>query len=350
MILPHSNATLILLMILCVLCWGSWPVLHKITKKYRFELFYFDFGFGLLIFTLICVFSFGSLGFDGFTFRDDFLNARKQEWLYAFLAAMIFNFGNMLLLAAVSVAGMTVAFPLAFGAALIVSSWMNYLSHPGLSTMAMLVGTVLILAAMLFISSAYAHLRVLQHEGLARAGKAKSTRRPTSIKGVLLATIGGVVMGSFTPLLTRAQDPDVGLGPYSVLFLFSLAVLVSTFVFNLFFMNLPVEGDPLEISDYFKTGVMNHVWGAMAGIVWGLGAIASFAAWTPKGDSHLEPPLGIILSNGAPLLAAVLGLAVFKEFRTGDTRVKGLAVVMLVLFACGIVFFSYAPLWAQRSS
>lgn len=345
MILPHTDTSLVLLMLLCMLCWGSWPIFYKLAQKYRFELFYFDFGFGLTLLAFICIFTLGSLGFDGFSFLDDILNARKQEWVYAFVAAIIFNFGHMLMLAAISVAGMAVAVPLAFGAALILSSWMNYLSHPGMSSMVVLGGTVLMLFSMVLSSSAYSRLRILQHESLARAGKAKSTRRPKSIKGIVLATVGGLAMGSFAPLLVRAEDPDYGVGPYSLLFLFAAAVVASTFVYNLFFMNLPVEGDPLEIGDYFRATIKNHALGFAAGIVWGIGAIAGFVVLTPKGDAHLAAPFGPLLEHAAALVSGLWGLLIWKEFKDGDTRVKAFGAIMLVLFAGGLLAFSYAPLW-----
>jgi glucose uptake protein len=347
MILPHTDSSLVILLILCTLCMGSWPIFYKMANKYRFELFYFDFGFGLAVIALVGAFTVGSLGFDGFNFTDDILNARKQEWLYALLAAMIFNFGNMLMMAAVSVAGMAVAFPLAFGVAMIVGSWMDYLRRPGASAALLLAGTLLILLAAILNGTAYAHSRVLQHEVLARAGKARSTRRPSSMKGIVLALVGGLVMGTFAPLLLKAQDVYVGVGPYALLFLFAAAIVVSTFAFNLFFMNLPVEGDPLEIRDYLTAAVRNHLLGFLSGAVWGIGALASFVAATPKGDTHLSAPLGSLLGQGGPIVAALWGLLVWKEFKDGDTRVKAFAALMLVLFAGGLLAFSYAPVWSK---
>ena len=335
-------------MLLCLLCWGSWAALFKAAKKYRFELFYFDFGFGLALVALVCALTFGSLGYDGFKFTDDLLNARKQEWLYGFLAAMIFNFGNMLLLAAVSVAGLSTAFPLAFGVAMVVGGWMNYMNHPDGSSMILVCGTILILVSIVLGSSGYSHLRVLQHEAQARAGKTKSTRRPTSIKGTVLACVSGLVMGLFSPLLVRAQDPDVGVGPYALLFIFAGAVVISTFVFNLFFMNLPVEGDPLEIADFIKPPVTNHLFGLAGGVVWGIGAIAYFVVGTPKSAEHMNEPLFSILAQGAPLVAGLLGLLLFKELKEGDLRVKAFRVVTLLLFGVGLIAFSYAPVWGAR--
>ena len=347
MILPHTTGSLIFLMVICMLCWGSWPVLYKLARKYRFELFYFDFAVGLGLTAIVCAFTVGSMGYDGFNFTDDMLNARKQAWLFAFLAATIFNFGNMLMMAAISVAGMAVACPLALGVAMVVGAWMSYLGGTG-SAGVLLGGTLLILLSAILNSSAYSLLKIQQHEVLARAGKTKSTRRPNSIKPIILASVGGLVMGTFAPLLLRAQDPDIGVGPYSLLVLFAMGVGVSTFVFNLFFMNLPVEGDPLEIGDYFKTNLTNHLNGLVAGAVFGLGALASYLAGSPKSDAHLGAPLTPLLAQASAIVAALWGLLVWKEFKGGDGRVKAFAAVMLVLFAGGLVVFSYAPLWASK--
>jgi glucose uptake protein len=349
MILPHTEGSLIFLMIICMLCWGSWAFGYKLARNYRFELFYFDFALGLGLLAVICAFTVGSLGFDGFSFTDDLLNARRQSWLYAFLAAIIFNFGNMLMLAAVAVAGMAVAFPVAFGMAMVVGVWLEFLGRPGANATILLGGTLLILISVILNSSAYSHLMVLRHEALARAGKAKSTRRPNSTKGIILAVVGGLVVGTVGPLLLRAQDPDIGVGPYALLFLFAAGVFVSTFVFNLFFMNLPVEGEPLEIGDYLKTPLRNHLLGWGSGAIWGIGALASFLATTPKGDARLGAPLAPLLEQAAPIIAALCGLLVWKEFKGGDTRVKAFAAVVLVLFALGLAVFSWAPLWAAKT-
>jgi glucose uptake protein len=275
------------------------------------------------------------------------MNARKQEWLFTLLAATIFNFGNMLMLGAVSVAGMTVAVPLSLGVAMIVGSWMKYLGQGEMNTALLLAGTLLILISAILDSVAYSHMRGLQHEALARAGKTKSTRRPSSLKGLILAVVAGIVLGTFGPLLARAQDPEDGVGPYSLLFLFGVAVVFSTFVFNLFFMNLPIEGEPLEIADYLKIAVKNHVLGWLAGVVWAVGAIALFVANSPKGDTH---PAGLVstLQLAAPIVAGLWGLLYCKEFKTGDFRVKILGAMMLVLFAGGWAFFSFAALSAAK--
>jgi glucose uptake protein len=342
MILPHTELSLILLLCLSMLCWGSWPVFYKLAGKYRFEFFYFDFAVGLGLLALVAALTVGSMGFDGFSFTDDLMNARKQAWVFAFLSGLIFNCGNMFMMAAISVAGMAVAVPWASGMALVIGYWVAYLGHPGMNTTMLLGGTVLILLSLTLNGSAYSRLRVLQHETLARAGKAKSTRRPGSAKGIVLALIGGLVMGTFAPLLLKAQDPDMGVGPYALLFLFAAAAGLSTCVYDLFFMNLPVEGQPLEIPEYFKEPIRSHTLGVLSGAIWGIGALASFVVATPKGDTHLSGPLGAILVQAAPIIAALWGLLVWKEFKGGDIRIKAFGPLMLVLFAGAVVVFAYA--------
>jgi glucose uptake protein len=165
---------------------------------------------------------------------------------------------------------------------------------------------------------------------------------------VVLACLGGLVMGLFSPLLVTAQDPDAGLGPYALFFLFAIAVVVSTFVFNLFFMNIPVEGDPLEIADYLKPPASNHLYGLAAGLVWAIGAIASLVVDTPKATEHVGAPLGPLLEHGAPVVAGLLGILLFKEFKGGDLRVKAFGVLTVVLFAFGLLIFSFAPVWGAK--
>jgi glucose uptake protein len=134
MIVPQAEAVALFLLILSALCLGSWVNLYKLAGKWPFELFYFDFAFGLMLTALIYAFTVGNWGYDGFNFVDDLMHAGKHQWLYAFVAGVIFNLANMLLMAAVSVAGMALAFPIAMGVALLIATIVTYLTRVGLST------------------------------------------------------------------------------------------------------------------------------------------------------------------------------------------------------------------------
>ncbi|MGA2194035.1 MAG: hypothetical protein ABSH40_02110 [Bryobacteraceae bacterium] len=347
MILPHSPTTLMYLMILSLVCLGSWANFFKLASQWRFELFCFDFALGLLAVALILALTTGNLGFDGFNFHDDLMNAGKRQWLFAFLGGVIFNFANMLMIAAISVAGMALTFPVGFGVAFIVGSAIAYATGPGVSPAYLFGGCALLALAVILDCSAFSRLGVLQHENQARAGTAKSTRRPSSMQGIILAALGGVLMGCFPALLGKAQSGEIGLGPFSLMVLFGLAVVASTFVFNLFFMNLPIEGDPLEFPDYFKGSPRQHAMGAIGGGLWALGATAALVAATPKGDTHLPQMTVDLMSQSAPLLAALFGLLVWKEYKGGDPRVKLSTVLMLLMFAGGVAAISLASFYTR---
>jgi glucose uptake protein len=343
MILPHTYGAALALMILSMLCWGSWANTYKLAGKWRFELFYFDYAFGLLLASLIYAFTTGSLGFDGFSFSDDLMNAGKRQLLYGFAGGVVFNLANMLLTAAIAVAGLAVAFPVGIGLALVVGVLLNWLVKPAGNPMLLVGGLVLIVAAIVVDAMAYRYLGFLRHEELAKAGKVKSTRRPTSVKGIVLALVAGLLMGTFYPLVAKGQEGEIGLGPYSVGVVFAVGVFLSTFVFNLFFMNLPVEGEPVEILDYFKGRPSQHLLGLLGGAVWFTGAIASFVTASPKGDVQVGPAISYAMGQGATLISALWGILIWKEFKGADMRIKSLLALMLVLFASGLALVSLAP-------
>jgi len=344
MILPQTYTAVLMLMVFSLLCWGSWANTFKLAGKYRFEMYYVDFAVGCMVLALICAFTLGNLGFDGFSFLDDLEHAGKRQWLYAFVAGGIFNFANMLLVAAISVSGLAVAFPAGIGVAIIMGSLLSYLLRPSGNLALVLGGCLLIAAAVIVAAIAYNILGVIRHEELARAGTAKSTRRPTTVKGVILAGVGGLLMGSYFPLIQRATEPEIGLGPYALTAVFALGILASTVVLSIFFMNLPVEGEPLDLTEYFRARPARHLMGLLGGAIWCAGTLASFAAVNPGTEIHLSPVSYYLLENAFPLVAALWGLLAWKEFQRSDMRVKLLGVTMLILFAGGLALISVAPI------
>ena len=349
MVLPQTYAAALLVMVLSMLCWGSWANTYKLAGKWRFELFYFDFALGLLVAALIYAYTLGNLGYDGFSFMDDLMHSGKRQWAYAFTAGVVFNLANMLLIASISVAGMAVAFPVGIGLALLIGVVLNNIIKPAGNTTFLFLGCTLILTAIVVDAVAY-HLRgVLQHEELARAGKAKTTRRPTTVKGVVLALISGVLMGLFFPLVEKAKESELGLGPYSIGALFAGGVFLSTFVFNLFFMNLPVEGEPLDVSEYVKGTPGQHLLGLAGGAIWCTGGIAAFVAASSPDQVHVGPAISYAMGQGSTLISALWGILVWKEFKGADLRVTMLLVLMLALFACGLTMVSLAPLYVART-
>jgi glucose uptake protein len=244
---------------------------------------------------------------------------------------------------------MAVAFPVGVGVAIIVGTILAYAvrsaENPGL----LLAGCVLIAAAIVAAASAYRYYAVLRHEALARAGKAASTRRPSSIKGIVLALVSGLLMGSFVPLVDNARASDIGLGPYAVTAVFSIGVFVSTFVFNVFLMNLPVEGEPLEVLDIFKSTPKQHLLGLAGGALWCTGMVASLAAESAAAETHVGAVAAYFLAQGFALIAALWGILLWKEFKGADLRVKTLAIFMFLLFAGGLLVISQASLYVRAA-
>jgi len=349
MILPQTHAAVLILTILSLFCWGSWANSYKLAGKWRFELYYFDFAAGVAIAAFLYAFTVGNLGYDGFSFVDDLMHAGKRQWFYGFMGGVIFNLANMILLSAISVAGMAVAFPVGIGVATIVGTTLAYSAKSTGNPALLFAGCVLIAAAIVAAALAYRFHAVLRHEELARAGKAASTRRPSSIKGIVLALVSGLLMGSFFPLVDKARESEIGLGPYAVAAVFAMGVFFSTFVFNVFLMNLPVGGEPLELLDIFRRTPKPHSLRLVGGAVWCTGLVASLAAASGAAETHVGTVAGYFLAQGFPLIAALWGILAWKEFKGTDLRVKTLAVFMLLLFAGGLLVIAQASLHVRAA-
>jgi glucose uptake protein len=355
MILPHTYIATLLVLFFSMLCWGSWANTQKMSGKWRFELFYFDYAFGVLLTAVICAFTLGSLGYDGFSFLDDLMNAGKRYAAMGVAAGVIFNLANMLLVAAITVAGLAVAFPVGIGLALIIGVIWNYAIRPQGNPILLFAGCALVVGAIIVDAVAYRAMELFRAEMHAQSGKAKSTRKKVSLKGVFLSLASGVLMGSFYPLVVMAKSNDWGgtagdngLGPYSVAVVFALGIFFSTFVFNLFFMNLPVQGEPLELPDYFKGLPKQHLLGLVGGIVWCSGTIANFVASSAPEAVQVGPAISLALGQGAAMVSALWGLLLWKEFEGADPRIKALVFIMFVLFIAGLAMISVAPLYAAH--
>ena len=345
----------LLFTILSMLCWGSWANTFKMAGKWRFELFYFDFAIGVMVASLVYAYTLGNSGFDGFLFMDDLMHSGKRQWLDGFIGGIIFNIANMLLVAAISVAGMAVAFPVGIGMALVIGVVWNYLIKPAGNPYFLFFGCAVIVVAIIVDAMAYRALSALRFEQLARAGKAKSTRKTIKVKGIVLSILCGLLMGSFFPIVTMGRATDLGgtagelgLGPYAIGVMFALGVLLSTPVFNLFFMNLPVEGEPVEIPAYFRGTIKEHLLGLAGGGIWFTGLIANFVASAAPQQIQVGPATSYAIGQGATLVSALWGLLVWKEFDGADSRIRLLLTIMIVLFVFGLSLVAVAPLFTAR--
>ena len=326
MFIPHTYWAALTLMLVSMLCWGSWANTQKIDEGWRFELFYWDYVWGLLA----CAVAFGlTLGSKNSASQDSFfrnLNASSvRSLLEAFFGGVIFNVGNLLLVAAISVAGMAVAFPIGAGLGLVIGAVINYIISPKGNPILLFGGITLICIAIVLDAMAYRGL----------SGGAKATT-----KGVGLSLACGVAIGLFYPFVAKALTGPNHLGPYTVFFVFSLGAVVSNFPMNYALMRRPVSGQPLQMKDYFKGRMSLHAWGILGGVVWGIGTIANFAAsYVPM----IGPATSFSLGEGNTMISAIWGIFVWKEFHGAGKRVKVLLAIMFLFFILGLSCIALAP-------
>jgi glucose uptake protein len=341
MIIPGTYIGALLLIILSMLCWGSWANTFKLTPKWRFELFYYDYSLGVLLAAIIAAYTFGSMGND-LTFSDNLLIAMKRNMAYAAAGGVVFNLANILLVAAISVAGLAVAFPIGIGLALVIGVIWNYILNPQANMLLLFGGVILVVGAIVVDAMAYSN------HAAAISAKGKKKESNKSLKGILLSLVSGVLMGSFYPLVEMGKGlgPDqAGLGPYAVAFLFAIGVFFSTFIFNLYFLNLPVQGEPLSMFNYFHGTLRQHLLGIVGGVIWCTGAIANFVAASAPKAVHVGPAVSYAVGQGATMVSALWGVLVWKEFAGANPKVRLQLGLMFILFIAGLLLVSIAPLY-----
>ncbi len=300
---------------------GSWATTYKAAgPKWRFELYYFDFAIGVFLAATVLALTFGNFGFDGFSFVDDLRLAGKRQDLLGIGAGAVFNLGNMFLVAALSLAEMSVVFPIGMGFALVVGVFVNVLFAPGGSKIFLFGGAALVAVAVIIamlIFNEHTMARLLEN---VRAGKTKSTRKTISWKPVVLSLLAGLFLGSFFPLIVMGQTGENGLGPYSIGWMFALGALIATFVFNLFFMNLPVQGKPIDMTDYLKARFALHLKGLLGGVLLYIAVISGFIAARAEGPARVQPFLAFGLGQTGIVVAVLWGFSAGRNSPTQAPR------------------------------
>jgi glucose uptake protein len=335
MIIPSTYASTLLLLILSMACWGSWANTLKLTgNQWRFELFYFDYSAGVLLASVIAAYTFGTMGAD-MTFQDRMLVAGHLKQLYAVAGGVVFNLANMLLVAAINVAGMAVAFPVGIGLALIIGVVWNYLIQPQGNPWLLFGGLILVVAAILVDARAH----------FARdADKGNVAKKKPPALGITLSIVSGILMGVFYPIVEKGMGGYLGLGPYAAALLFAIGVFFSTFVFNIFFMNVPIQGEPIRLKRYFLGKPQWHFLGIAGGILWAIGAISNFVAASAPAQVNVGPAISLAIGQCATLVSVLWGLFAWKEFAGTSSKVKAMVSAMLLLFAGGLTLLSLAPI------
>lgn len=329
MFIVNNYLLAVVFCLVTMICWGSWGNTQKlVAKNWRYELFYWDYVIGMLLFTLLLGFTLGSTGNEGRPFIADLSQASLTCIGWVILGGIIFNASNILLSASISLAGMSVAFPLGVGIALVLGVIVNYLGVPSGNPWLLFGGVILIVAAI--ISNGVASGKMQQTAG----SESNSAHR----KGIFLAIVAGVLMAFFYRFVVKGMDvtdfahPTPGmLTPYSAIFIFAVGVLLSNFVFNTLVMRYPFVGKPVSYQEYFKGSASTHLCGMLGGAIWALGTAFSYIA-----SGEAGPAVSYALGQGAPMVAAIWGVFVWNEFKGARLIVHCLLAVMFLLFIAGL--------------
>jgi glucose uptake protein len=333
MFIVESYTLAIVFCFITMLCWGSWANTQKlVTGKWRFELFYWDYVIGIVLFSLIAAFTLGSQGENGRSFLDDLRQASTSNIGSAFLGGIIFNLANILLGSAIAIAGMAVAFPVGIGIALILGVIINYASvEKGDPTM-LFSGIILVAIAIVLNAIAYK--------------KTAATSKKPGTKGIVLSVVAGVLMSFFYRFIAASMDLEnfkspepLKMTPYTAFVIFALGILASNFLFNTIMMKKPLEGAPLSYKEYFKGKFSIHLVGILGGTIWGIGNLFNLIAAGKAG-----PAISYGLGQGATLIAAIWGVFVWKEFKNSKKQVSWLLAGMFLFFLAGLGLIIYAGL------
>jgi len=327
MFVPNVYTVALGMMIVSMLCWGSWANTQKLCRNWRFELFYWDYVWGILLVSILLGFT---LGRTNPTSADSFIpNLRAADMHHLVLAGVggvVFNIANILLVAAIAIAGLAVAFPIGIGLALVVGSVLNYIITPKGNPILLFGGIGLVCVAIVLDALAYRKI---------------SRDLKVSAKGISLSLLCGIGMGLFYPFVAKALKGENHLGPYTVAFVFALGVLICTVPVNYLFTRRPVSGPPVPLREYFRGSGLVHFWGLLGGMIWGMGTISNFVASYAQ---MVGPATSYALGQGATMVSAFWGVFVWREFAQAPSSVRLLLAFMFLCFVLGLGAIAVAPI------
>ena len=324
MLIIDSYAVAVGLCLITMLCWGSWANTLKLaSKEWPFPLYYWDYSLGLVLTSALLGLTIGSMGTEGRGFLADLAQGDGAMLRSAFLGGVVFNIANLLIVAAIDVAGMAVAFPVAIGLALVIGVVVNYLATPLGDPVLLFGGVALVVAAILMDARVYSKL---------------PSAKGATAKGLILSILSGILMGFFyrfvaASMVLSFSSPEEGrLTPYTALFVFTLGVFLSNFLWNSLFMYKPVSGERTTYGEYFTKGNPRlHVLGILGGVIWCFGMTMSLIAAEQAGFA-----ISYGLGQGATMVAAAWGVFLFKEFKDAPEGTGRLITAMFALFIVGL--------------
>jgi len=332
MFILESYSLAVFFCVITMLCWGSWANTQKLAEKsWRFELFYWDYVIGILVLAVLFAFTLGSNGEQGRSFLTDLHQADRFNIRVVFIGGIIFNLANILLIAAISMTGMAVAFPVGIGIALIWGVIDNYMRVPTGNPIWIFSGVILIAIGIIVNALAYKRLSGIEQK--------------VSSKGLIISVIAGILMAQFYGFVVEGMIKNFSvqetgkLTPYSAIVIFSTGILLSNFLFNTILMRKPIQGRAVSYAEYFKGNFRSHLTGILGGIIWCIGMSLSILASDKAG-----PAISYGLGQGAVLVAAIWGVFIWKEFKDSSKAIITLIYIMFVCFFAGLSLLVYSKL------
>jgi glucose uptake protein len=323
---PESYGIALLLMVISMTCWGSWANTMKLTPGWRFQLFYWDYAAGVLLMSLFWGLTLGSRG-GPLSFWHNLGQAHTQHIVYGLLGGAVFNVANLLLVAAIEISGLAVAFPIGVGVALVEGVVISYLLAPQGQPVLLFGGLLLVVVAITLDALAY------------RRKESQSSQ--ASSKGIAISVASGLLMGLFYPLVTKATTGPHALGPYAVGFVFAVGILLCTFPANALLMWRPLTGGaPVGIQGYFQARGRWHLLALAGGLIWCTGAVLNFV---PAHARVVGPAVSYAIGNGATMISAFWGVAIWREFAHGPAGTGRLLAFMFAFFLLGLGAIAIAP-------
>ncbi len=323
MFVPSTFAVALLMTILSTICWGSFANTFKGTKNYRFELYYWDYGLGIFLIALALAFTMGSYKGGPTAFAANVHSADYLNLGYAALGGFIFNIANVLLIAGIEIVGLSVAFPISIGIALVEGVVLSYALQPRGNAVLLGAGVLMAVVAVVLVGKSYGALR--------------SGETAVSKKGVWVCVVSGFLMGIFAPFVTRAMTHGNTLTPYTTAVFLTAGALVCCFFFNTILMRKPIVGSPVAALDYFRAPLGYHALGLLGGAIWGLGTVFNFVAASLVGVA-----ISYAIGQASPMVACLWGVFAWKEFKGANNRAKGYLAAMVVSYLLALVLIARA--------
>jgi glucose uptake protein len=323
MFVPTTFSVALLMTIFSTVCWGSFANTFKGTKNYRFELYYWDYGLGIFLIAVVLALTMGSFAGGPTAFLANVHSADGINLLYAALGGFVFNIANVLLIAGIEIVGLSIAFPISIGIALVEGVVLSYALQPRGNAALLGAGVFMALVAVVLVGKAYGALR--------------SASDTVSRRGVVVCVISGLLMGVFAPFITRAMTRGHTLTPYTSAVFLTLGAFLCCFVFNTILMRKPIVGSPVAAGDYFRAPAGYHALGLLGGAIWGTGTVFNFVAASLVGVA-----ISYAIGQASPMVACLWGVFAWKEFRGANKRAKGYLAAMFAAYVLALALIALA--------